>query len=289
MRPNNTPWVYSESVSEGMSRRRLSAIIGCSFLLLGTHCAVYDNDLETASPITEVHAGQADPACEGGESSSTTVTIGGKNGDGSATTAVGGRAANLAGQRGSEPSAGGNAGGEGSAGAGGSTSAGTSASAGGSAGAAGASTGSGGDTAGAAGSITDSNLSRGKPATTDSEQSSRMHYARDANDGDRSTRWCATDWRTNHYWEVDLGSSFSLSSVHVLWEKQAAYLFKIETSADRARWTIALDKTQSSSAAANQDLALPAGVTGRYVRVTVTGGLTTTVWASIYELDVFGH
>jgi hypothetical protein len=90
---------------------------------------------------------------------------------------------------------------------------------------------------------------------------------------------------------VDLGSSFSLSSVHVLWEKQAAYLFKIETSADRARWTIALDKTQSSSAAAQQDrdLALPAGVTGRYVRITVTGGLTTTVWASIYELDVFGH
>jgi hypothetical protein len=272
MRPNNTARLYSEPVAANISQRRFNAIAGCSLLLLGTQCAVYDNTFETASPLVEADTASATdaPNCGGNESTSATSGVGGQNG-GRATTAGEGGTAHKVGDR--DPALG-----EGcSAGSAGEASGG------------GADAGSSGQMAGAAGAWTASNVSRGKPTKTDSEQSSRGHSSSDGNDDDRSTRWCATDWRSNHYWEVDLGSSFELSSVHVLWEKNAAYLFKIETSADHVSWTMALDKTQSSQVAAYQDLTLLPGVSGRYVRITVTGGLTTTSWASFYELDVFGH
>ncbi|HVY25640.1 MAG TPA: discoidin domain-containing protein [Polyangiaceae bacterium] len=155
--------------------------------------------------------------------------------------------------------------------------------------------GTGGDTgsiAGAAGvaeNVTDSNLSRGKPATTDSEQSTKQHYALDGNDGDRSTRWCAADSKLNHYWEVDLGKTYSLSALRILWEKDAEYLFKVESSVDHSGWSVVLDKTKTNSTIANQDHMLTSGATGRYVRITVTGGITATMWASFYEADIFGH
>jgi alpha-L-fucosidase len=138
-------------------------------------------------------------------------------------------------------------------------------------------------------SWTDNNLSRGRPASADSEQTTKQHYAADANDGDRSSRWCAADYKPNHYWEVDLGKPFSLSTLRILWEKDAGYLFKVESSVDHTSWGLVLDKTKSNSATANQQHSLATGAMGRYVRVTVTGGLSTTTWASFYELDVFGH
>ncbi len=140
-----------------------------------------------------------------------------------------------------------------------------------------------------AGSVTDFNLSRDKPATADSEQSHRFHFTSDGNDGDPSSRWCARDWKANHYWEVDLGENFNLSAVRILWEKDLAYLFKVEGSVDHTSWSVVLDKTESSAKAADQHHTLPPGTTGRYVRITVTGGLATNVWASFYEFEVFGH
>jgi hypothetical protein len=139
------------------------------------------------------------------------------------------------------------------------------------------------------GAVADYNLSQGKTATTDSEQSHRSHFAVDANDGDRSTRWCAANWKENHYWEVDLGETFSLSALRVVWEKDNPYLFRVDSSADRVTWSVALDRTKVSSATADQHYSLPPGTTGRYVRITVTGGLAFNVWASFYELEVFGH
>jgi alpha-L-fucosidase len=157
-------------------------------------------------------------------------------------------------------------------------------------GGAGGSAGTGGTSgsAGTGGSPTESNLSKGKPATADSEQTSTPHHAADGNDGDNTTRWCAADSKSNHYWEVDLGSNFTLRSLHILWEKDASYLFKVESSPDHSSWSIALDKTASSASVADQKYSLPAGTTGRYVRITVTGGLSATIWASFFELEVFG-
>lgn len=132
-------------------------------------------------------------------------------------------------------------------------------------------------------------LSQGKTATSDSEETAKNNVASHANDGDTSTRWCAANNGLNHYWHVDLGQSRTLTKVHLLWEKNFAYLFKIETSTDNNQWSMAVDKTTSSSATASQDHTLPANTKGRYVRITVTGGLDATTWASLFEAQVFGY
>lgn len=132
-------------------------------------------------------------------------------------------------------------------------------------------------------------LSQDKPAVSDSEETAKNNIASHANDGDTSTRWCAANNALNHYWRVDLGQSRTLTKVHLLWEKNFAYLFKIETSTDNSQWSMAVDKTTSSSATASQDHTLPANTKGRYVRITVTGGLDATTWASLYEAQIFGY
>jgi len=115
------------------------------------------------------------------------------------------------------------------------------------------------------------------------------HYATLGNDGDLSTRWCAADGKANHYWQVDLGASHSLTSVSLQWEKASAYKFKVESSNDAAAWSVILDETQSSTATAAQTYDLPANTVGRHVRITVTGGLSMLIWASFFELQVIGH
>jgi hypothetical protein len=254
-------------------------------LLLGTHCAVYDDSLQSGlAPANEGDAGSAGyiksdnepPVGSVGSAAGGSVAAAGGS-----VAASGGTGGKLAGE-GSPQSAGGEvntAGGNGVGGINGDPV--------GDGGAASGGSDSYGGSAGESGN--DNNLSRGRPASADSQQTTKLHYAADANDGDRSTRWCAADSKVNHYWEVDLGKSFNLSSLRILWEKDAGYLFKVESSVDHTSWSLVLDKTKSNSATANQQHSFAAGAMGRYVRITVTGGLTTTTWASFYELDIFGH
>lgn len=278
---------------------------GSAFLLFGTQCAVYDDgllapvaaagagDVTSAGPLSADNGslGSHPPILveQGGtagvlpaEGSSRAVggVVNVPAGQGVAGTAgVGGAA--LPSDSGGGTSGGSTNGGSGGSGEyGGSTNGGNTAGSGGS---------TNGDSAVTSESWNDNNLSRGKPARADSEQISRQHYASDANDGDRSSRWCAADYRLNHYWEVDLGESFSLSTLRILWEKDAGYLFKVESSVDHASWSLVLDKTESNSANANQQHSFVPGAKGRYVRITVTGGLSFTTWASFQELDIFGH
>jgi hypothetical protein len=251
--------------------------------MLGTHCAVYDNEVDASLAA----ASEAGGGTTGSSAAGTGPFAGGSLAADSDRFYGGG---------GSAPGSGDNAANGGSTvtpdgsvvpiSAGAPTAGGVS-----SAGGTGPSAGTGGsaDEPSGTGSVADDNLSLGKPVRTDSEQSHKLHFARDANDGDRTTRWCATDWKVNHYWEVDLGSSFSLSALRILWEKDTAYLFKVESSVDRVGWTVELDKTASNFASSDQHYALRPGANGRYVRITVTGGLTTTSWASFYEAEVFGR
>lgn len=285
MRSYRLPQLCLERSQLVTSRSWLSTTLGCGLLVLCTHCAVYDSEVDAslaaASEATGGTTGSAGasngPSTGGSLAADSDRFYGGGSapaGSGSGdNAAIGGSTVAPDGSvvpiSAGAPTAGGvsSAGGTGtSAGAGG-----------------------GADQPSGTGSVADDNLSVAKPVRTDSEQSHKFHFARDANDGDRSTRWCATDWKANHYWEVDLGSSFSLSALRILWEKDSAYLFKVESSVDGVVWTVELDKTESNFASADQHYALRPGANGRYVRITVTGGLTTTSWASFYEAEVFGR
>lgn len=297
MRSDNTFGIGSNP-SRASGSGRWTTLFGCAFLLLGTHCAVYDDTWQSGLALAAENAGgSAGHAAADNDSlvshpaSAAGGTYAGAGGSAVASGGTGGQlpaegATWAAGSNMNVPVGQGVGGVIGVGGTavlsdGDSTSTRPSGGRGG--------YGGYGGGAVASESWTDNNLSRGRPARADSEQTTQQHYASDANDGDRSTRWCAADFRVNHYWEIDLGKSYSLSTLRILWEKDAGYLFKVESSVDDESWSLVLDKTDSNSATANQQHVFAPGATGRYVRITVTGGLAPNIWASFYELDIFGH
>jgi xylan 1,4-beta-xylosidase len=101
-----------------------------------------------------------------------------------------------------------------------------------------------------------------------------------------STRWCACDGNTGHWWKVDLGANYDLTGTQVTWENAGlAYKYRIETSANNTTWSTAVDKTANTSTSQTQaDNFTASGV--RYVRITVTG-LPSGKWASFYDFKVF--
>jgi len=132
-------------------------------------------------------------------------------------------------------------------------------------------------------------LSQGKPATADSEETSKGHLAGLGNDGDTTTRWCAGDGAGGHYWQVDLGQSYTLSQLKISWEKAVVYQFKAESSPDGTTWSPLLDQTQSTNAVADQSYNLTGAPSARWVRVTTTTLPDTGTWASFFEVQVYGH
>lgn len=129
------------------------------------------------------------------------------------------------------------------------------------------------------------NLAQGKTASTDSYQSANP--TANGNDGNTSTRWCAANGNTGHWWKVDLGSSQSITGTEVIWEFARNYKYKVETSTDNASWSLKVDKTSYTGTAQTQTDNFSA--TARYIRITVTGLVTSpATWASFYEFRVFG-
>ena len=236
------------------------------------------------------------PAEVGGTDSGGVANTAGTSSGGSPTSSGGGGMAAVAGggataTGGTAASLGGSAAGGAAAGSGGA--AGTGVGAGGTAGAGGAS-GSGaiagarnGGASGGGG--TDHLLSQGKPATADSEETSKGHLAGLGNDGDTTTRWCAADGAGGHYWQVDLGQSYTLSQLKISWEKAVVYQFKVEGSPDGTAWSPLLDQTKSTNSVADQSYNLTGAPSARWVRVTTTTLPDTGTWASFFEVQVYGH
>ena len=128
------------------------------------------------------------------------------------------------------------------------------------------------------------NLALNKTAIADSAESG--NGVANGNDGNVSTRWCAADGNTGHWWMVDLGSIYNLTGTQVMWEKNNAYKYKIDVSSNNSTWTTVVDRSANSTAA--QTMTDNFTASGRYVRITVNGGLSSTVWASFKEFNVFG-
>ena len=129
------------------------------------------------------------------------------------------------------------------------------------------------------------NIALNKTATADSSQSGREPAY--GNDGSTTTRWCAANGNTGHWWKVDLGASYSLSGSEVMWEFSGrVYKYKVEVSTDNVNWALVVDKTNNTSTAQTQRDNFTA--TARYVRITVTG-LQSSTWASFWEFRVFGQ
>ncbi len=130
------------------------------------------------------------------------------------------------------------------------------------------------------------NIALNKTSTSDSQESSKGNTVDKGNDGDLSTRWCANDGNLNHWWKVDLGSSYQIVGTEVTWEFDGRnYKYIIQVSPDNSSWKTVVDKNDNTSIAqAQQDIFTPSSA--RYVRITVTG-LPSATWASFWEFKVF--
>jgi NedA-like, galactose-binding domain len=112
-------------------------------------------------------------------------------------------------------------------------------------------------------------LSEGLAATSSTYQ--KGNDPAHANDGDASTRWAASSGSYPQWWQVDLGTTYTIDSVQVDWYKAARriYTTTVQTSCDGSAWTT-----------------FAAGAQARYVRVYVIKG--THGWASAFEIRVLG-
>jgi hypothetical protein len=146
----------------------------------------------------------------------------------------------------------------------------------------------GGATAGgSAGALQE--LAIGKPVTASSQQPGNEPV--NGNDNDTTTRWCASGGTFPQWWRVDLGASHQLSEVSIRFEhSDRTYSYVIETSPNDAVYT---QQITASGTGVVQTVDLPVGVSARYVRITITGAVPTSVngngtWASFYELSLTG-
>ena len=105
-------------------------------------------------------------------------------------------------------------------------------------------------------------LSQGQPTSASSSQSGNVPA--NGNDGLLTTRWAAANNTYPQWWQVDLGTSHSLSQVVINWYNSSsrAYQYQIETSNDNVTFTTVVDQTARTSTGDSTD---NFSATGRYV------------------------
>ncbi|HEX9016730.1 MAG TPA: discoidin domain-containing protein, partial [Chloroflexota bacterium] len=126
------------------------------------------------------------------------------------------------------------------------------------------------------------NLAGGHPATASSLESS-SYPAGNAVDGNTSTRW-SSQFSDPQWIYVDLGSSYNISSVTLMWEAAYARAYQIQVSNDATNWTTIY--STSSGAGGTENLTGLSG-TGRYVRMYGTQRATVYGY-SLWEFQVYG-
>jgi len=132
---------------------------------------------------------------------------------------------------------------------------------------------------------THSNKALNKTTSASSTYSS-SYAASKGNDGDITTRWCASPTTIPQWWKVDLGSSRTISGAEVMWQYSGLYKYRIETSTNNSTWTTRADLTNNTNTAQTQYQSF--STTARYVRIYVTA-VPSGCRASLYEFRVFGQ
>lgn len=128
------------------------------------------------------------------------------------------------------------------------------------------------------------NIALNKTAAASSSRNTSNTPAK-AFDGNAGTRW-ESDYSDPQWICVDLGSSYSVTGVKVVWERAAGKDYKIQVSEDNSTWTDAYT-VAGGAAGATLDTAF-AAKTGRYVRMY--GATRATGYGySIYEFEVYGN
>jgi hypothetical protein len=126
-------------------------------------------------------------------------------------------------------------------------------------------------------------LASGKPATASATQDNFM--PRLAVDGDSTTRW-STTVATNQWMSVDLQGIGTISRVCLNWERAWGINYLIQVSDDANTWTTAA--TVTNNQAYYNELSLPKGTRGRYIRMYGQNGGQNEGGFSLWEFKVYG-
>ncbi|EOU1902488.1 hypothetical protein GZ979_000723 [Clostridium perfringens] len=130
------------------------------------------------------------------------------------------------------------------------------------------------------------NLALNKPSTASSNEPSRE--ANKGNDGDESSRWCASSENSNQWWQVDLGDIYDIEGISVKWEKEAAYGFSILVSEDGQSWKEVYNNSDNLVAKQLSEINLEENNV-RYVKLQINTLPSNNIWASFFELKIFGE
>ena len=104
-------------------------------------------------------------------------------------------------------------------------------------------------------------------------------------DGDPATRWAGERSQDKNWIYVDLGMNTRLDGVRINWEAAYAAQYTIDISEDAQSWRTV--KAVDSKGGIEQT-ALPAGTTGRYLRIQCVKAALFQYGMSIWELEVYG-
>ena len=129
-------------------------------------------------------------------------------------------------------------------------------------------------------------VSEGKPATASSSEVGNA--AANANDGNQNTRW-ASDWNADEWWQVDLGTATSISSVVINWEAAYATAYNILISNDANFGTYQTIATVTNGDGGEDIVTTDATKTGRYLRMQGVTRYFINYGYSMYEFKAYSN
>ena len=129
-------------------------------------------------------------------------------------------------------------------------------------------------------------LSTNKNVTTSTNEGANV--GENAVDGNLGTRWAAANGTYPQHIIVDLGGVFTLDSIDVHWYTSGTrtYKYNIYVGDENGEYTLAVNRTSNSTSGKVSDNLN--GVSGRYIKIEVTGVSDGSGYASIYEIVVSG-
>ncbi|WP_425838878.1 polysaccharide lyase family 8 super-sandwich domain-containing protein [Microbacterium sp. PA5] len=129
------------------------------------------------------------------------------------------------------------------------------------------------------------NLALNRPTTADSVYNNNATIvASKATDGAGSTKWSSARAATEHWLQVDLGATLSVSRAIVKWESGTSNNYRIEGSADGTTWT-----TLTSVTSAQPSLQHTLDFSTAHVRYVKLTGLPATQYGlNIWEFELYG-
>jgi len=134
-------------------------------------------------------------------------------------------------------------------------------------------------------SLKKDNLAFEKPVKASSEEKSKNNFAKNATDGDISSRWCASSGAKGEWLEIDLGKLEKLNHVRIHWESNNAYQYKLEASANQKDWVLLDDLSTNKKKQKIYTHAIE-GKEARYLKVTFLGSGAGS-WGSIWEIEAY--